>query len=121
MTCRRWTGITSNSWKAGTSPRRGAFSACLADTRSAFRAFHELVQHRAPCGSKIGAVIAAAAKAHDAAAGQLVRQNAEALCRVRVRGRRVLQHGKRVAREAVGSALEQDELGLEPAQVFLDA
>ena len=86
----------------------------------ALRAADKLVQHRVPRERQVVAIIAAAAKPHDASARELVGELAQATRGMRMSRRRVLQMRKRIAGETVRAALENDEFGPESPQEFRD-
>src|SRR6476646_7498473 len=97
------------------SPTRARVAA--RERRSALRPLDELVQHAAPRGSEIAAVVTASAETHYTTATHFVRERAEAARGMRVRRRRVLKVSERIARDTVRSALEDDEFRLVLAQV----
>src|SRR5688572_7262669 len=71
----------------------------------------KLLEHGIPRQRQVAPVVASAAKSHDAPLCHLVGEAAQTARRMRVRCRRILEMSKRIAGKAVGTALQNNELG----------
>ncbi len=96
---------------------RGACRAALSD-RSV--AQNHLAQHGAPPHREIREVVTAAAKDHQPALARCVRETAKRPRRMGMRCRSQPKIGKGIAAQAVGAALEQDELRSMTSQMVQD-